>query len=128
MKKIIFPFVAGCCFAWAFFFSVKLEAQTPKSITLDDCFSYFKFYPQTGSNFQYLSDGLHYAEADYKGVLHIRDVRDAKSDSILTLKLPDEVKGLTSLNSATMKPNSCSAQKRNPFTGIRFWPIILCTI
>ena len=93
MKKIIFPFVAGCCFAWAFFFSVKLEAQTPKSITLDDCFSYFKFYPQTGSNFQYLSDGLHYAEADYKGILHIRDVRDAKSDSILTLKLPDEVKG-----------------------------------
>jgi dipeptidyl-peptidase-4 len=70
-----------------------LFAQTPKKITLDDCFTFYKFYPQTGDNFQYLKDGTHYAEADHDGKLHIHDVRNAKSDSIITLKLPEKALG-----------------------------------
>ncbi|MFN0215786.1 MAG: S9 family peptidase [Saprospiraceae bacterium] len=76
---------------WIAFSPLPLISQ--KSITLDDCFSFFKFYPQTGANFQYLQDGMHYAEADHDGVLHIRDVRDEKIDSIVGLKLPEEAKG-----------------------------------
>ena len=72
---------------------VSLFSQTPKSITLDDCFTFFKFYPQTGANFQYLKDGSHYVEADHDGILHIRDVRHENLDSTISLKLPDAAKG-----------------------------------
>ncbi len=88
MKKSI---VAVAAIFFLAQFSFPLCAQ--KSITLDDCFTFFKFYPQTGANFQYLKDGAHYAEADHDGRLHIRDVRDEKSDSTIVLKLPDVAKG-----------------------------------
>jgi len=70
------------------FFEGILLAQTTKSITLDDCFAFYKFYPQTGDNFQYLKDGIHYVEADHDGNLHIHDVRHATSDSLIKLNLP----------------------------------------
>jgi len=63
-----------------------------KSITLDDCFTFFKFYPQNGPNFQYLGDGLRYAHADRDGALHIRDLRDEHFDSTITLVLPEKVR------------------------------------
>lgn len=70
----------------AFFcFSGLLFAQ--KQITLDDCFVFYKFYPESGANFQYLKDGVHYAVAE-NGSLHIHSVLNEKFDSILTLKLP----------------------------------------
>jgi dipeptidyl-peptidase 4 len=72
-------------------FPLSLFAQ--KSITLDDCFTFYKFYPQTGDNFQYLKDGRHYAEADHDGNLHIHDVLNAKSDSLILLKLSDKARG-----------------------------------
>lgn len=72
------------------FFPLSLSAQ--KSITLEDCFSFFKFYPQSGADFQYLKDGVHYVEADRDGELHIRDVRQEDFDSTIVMKLPDEVR------------------------------------
>lgn len=59
-----------------------------KSITLDDCFLAFKFYPESGPHFHFLKDGVHYVEAGEKG-LSIRSIRDEKSDSLLTLNLPE---------------------------------------
>ena len=94
MKKIFL--FAGAMLCIASLLTFEAQAQTgvsPKNITLDDCFTFFKFYPQTGGNFQYLQDGAHYVEADHDGVLHFRDVRNEKIDSILTLKLPEEAKG-----------------------------------
>ncbi|MDX1910259.1 MAG: S9 family peptidase [Saprospiraceae bacterium] len=81
----LFHLALLACVPWT------LSAQ--KNITLEDCFSYFKFYPQTGANFQYLRDGVHYAEADNDGKIHLRDVRNPAFDSIIPLKLPDELKG-----------------------------------
>ncbi|MDO8365812.1 MAG: S9 family peptidase [Saprospiraceae bacterium] len=72
---------------------VKFHAQAPKTITLDDCFTFFKFYPQTGGNFQYLQDGAHYVEADHDGVLHFHDLRNEQTDSSITLKLPEKARG-----------------------------------
>jgi dipeptidyl-peptidase-4 len=68
-------------------------AAAQKSITLEDCFSYFKFYPQSGTNFQFLSDGHRYAEADPDGNLHIRDVLNEAFDSVIVLQLPEEALG-----------------------------------
>jgi dipeptidyl-peptidase 4 len=65
-----------------------------KSITLDDCFTHYRFYPENpGKGFHYLRDGVHYAEADDKGYLHIYDVRNEKFDSLITLNLPEAAKG-----------------------------------
>ncbi len=71
----------------------EVLSQTPKSITLDDCFTFYKFFPQTGADFQYLQNGAHYVEATHNGNLHIRDVRDEKLDSTITLKLSDKAMG-----------------------------------
>jgi len=71
----------------------SLYAQAPKSITLDDCFTFYKFYPQTGGDFQYLKDGSHYVEADYDGKLHLHDAKNEQLDSIITLNLPEEARG-----------------------------------
>lgn len=73
------------------FLPFSLNAQ--KNITLEDCFSFFKFYPQSGANFQYLKDGVHYVEADRDGELHIRDVRNEQFDSTIVLNLPEAVAG-----------------------------------
>ena len=69
-----------------------LSLLSQKPITLDDCFVYYKFYPEYGPDFQFLKDGVHYVDADSKG-LHIRDVRNADFDSLLTLNLPPEARG-----------------------------------
>ena len=90
IKKSSLIAIAVLCVAQ---FPVMLFSQVSKSITLDDCFTFFKFYPQTGANFQYLKDGSHYVEADHDGILHIRDVRHENLDSTVTLKLPDAAKG-----------------------------------
>ena len=73
-----------------FCFSGLLLAQ--KQITLDDCFVFYKFYPESGTRFQYLNDGIHYAVAE-AGNLHIHSVLNENFDSILTLKLPPAVAG-----------------------------------
>ncbi len=70
-----------------FFFSLLLLAQKP--ITLQDCFQFFKFYPQAGSQYFYMEDGKHYANIDRDGI-HFRDIRDASKDSIVAITLPDE--------------------------------------
>jgi dipeptidyl-peptidase-4 len=79
MKKIIsvltFVFAAQLVFA-------------QKAITLDDCFSQYKFYPQSGEELFYLKDGRHYANLDKKG-MHIRNVRDVATDSIVAIQLPE---------------------------------------
>ncbi len=77
-------------FCWLLFLPLSLSAQ--KKITLEDCFSFFKFYPQSGANFQYLKDGARFVEADRDGELHIRDVRNEDFDSTITLNLPDELR------------------------------------
>jgi dipeptidyl-peptidase-4 len=90
MKKASFIPALLLCIV---FFKSAVQGQNTKSITLDDCFTFYKFYPQTGVNFQYLKDGVHYAEADHDGRLHIRDVRNANFDSTIVLKLTDKTKG-----------------------------------
>ena len=69
---------------------LSLLSQQP--ITLDDCFVYFKFYPESGADLHYLKDGVHYADADEKG-LHIHDVRKQGFDSLVPLNLPADAKG-----------------------------------
>lgn len=69
---------------------LALTAQ--KAITLDDCFTFFKFYPQGGEAFKYLKDGRHFAEADERGI-HIHDVFTPGFDSLIRLDLPEEAKG-----------------------------------
>ena len=66
-----------------------LPAQ--KAVTLDDCFTFFKFYPQNGGDFQYLNDGRHFVVADGDG-LHIRDVLRPDKDSLFALQLTEAVK------------------------------------
>ncbi|MBX2891473.1 MAG: S9 family peptidase [Saprospiraceae bacterium] len=66
-----------------------LSAQ--KAITLDDCFVYFRFYPEQGPHFHFLKDGVRYVEADDKG-LRIHDVRNADFDSLVPLNLPPEAR------------------------------------
>ncbi len=39
-----------------------LVAQKP--ITLDDCFTYFKFYPESGSDYRFTPDGSHYYKVE----------------------------------------------------------------
>ncbi len=72
-----------------FFFALLLFAQKP--VTLEDCFSLFKFYPQSGGEFFYLNDGRHYANIDRKG-MHLRDIRNESKDSLVAMNLPDNVK------------------------------------
>ena len=70
-----------------------LSLFSQKQITLDDCFTQFKFYPQGAGSFQYRNDGVHYCKADEDGNLHIHDLRDPKLDSLLTLAIAaDSVK------------------------------------
>lgn len=63
-----------------------------KSITLDDCFTYYKFYATGVNHYHYLKDGYRYAEANAKGV-HIYDVRNPKADSLINLNLPEKYQG-----------------------------------
>lgn len=37
---------------------------TQKAITLDDCFTFFKFYPQTAGSYRFTPDGHHYLEVE----------------------------------------------------------------
>ena len=71
-----------------------LQAPTfaQKSVTLDDCFTYFKFYAAGVNHYHYLNDGFRYAEANAKGV-HIYDVRNPEFDSLITLNLPEKYQG-----------------------------------
>ena len=77
----------------AFLLSLSCSAAlfSQKQITLEDCFVNFRFYPESGPDFQYMKDGVHYAEADEKG-LHIHDVRNENIDSVVALQLPPEAK------------------------------------
>ncbi len=83
MKKTCFlaALLAGCCFL-----PFSLLAQ--KQITLDDCFIYYKFYPQGAPDFDYLQDGVHYVETEKDG-LHFHDVRRPEMDSLVKLQLPE---------------------------------------
>ena len=67
------------------------EVTAQKAITLDDCFTFFRFYAQSAGEFQYLNDGIHYAEADEQG-LHIYDVRQPGADSLVAWELPESLK------------------------------------
>ncbi|MCB0528845.1 MAG: S9 family peptidase [Saprospiraceae bacterium] len=67
-------------------FLSPFTVASQKAITLDDCFVNYTFFPGSGPNFQYLKDGMHYVEADGKG-LHVHDVRDEKKDSLIQLDL-----------------------------------------
>ncbi len=71
------------CFFWA-----------QKSISLDDCFTQYRFYPENpGKGFHYLRDGARYADTDDKGQMHIYDVRNEKFDSLIVLNLSEAALG-----------------------------------
>jgi dipeptidyl-peptidase-4 len=78
MKKTLVLAALFCCAGF-------LSAQ--KQITLDDCFVFYKFYPESGARYKYMKDGLHYIDSE-EGKLHLRSVLNEKFDSVLTLKLP----------------------------------------
>jgi dipeptidyl-peptidase-4 len=63
-------------------------AQAQKTITIDDVFQYFRFYPQSAGGYHYRKDGHHYIKADKKA-LHLYDVRTPDQDSVLTMNLPE---------------------------------------
>ena len=71
-----------------FFFILLQAALAQKAITLEDCFVYYKFYPQGATNFSYLQDGARYVEIE-EGSLHFHDVRRPGLDSVLRLQLPE---------------------------------------
>ena len=43
-------------------FAPTLFAQ--KSITIDDCFTRYMFYPEQGPDFRFMKDGRHYTMAE----------------------------------------------------------------
>ncbi len=71
-----------------FFFMLLQVSLAQKPITLEDCFVYYKFYPQGAANFSYLQDGVRYVENE-EGSLHFHDVRRSDADSVLRLQLPE---------------------------------------
>jgi dipeptidyl-peptidase-4 len=75
-----------CCFLLVF----AEWAKAQKAITLDDCFTSYRFYPQGAGDFQYLKDGIHYAQAATEG-LRLHDVRKPDSDSLIKWSLPEQV-------------------------------------
>jgi dipeptidyl-peptidase 4 len=81
MKKFTFLFL---------FFGATLRAQKP--ITLEDCFVYFKFYPQSVAGNQYLRDGARYVSAAETG-LKVFDVRRPQWDSIIRVTTSEAAKG-----------------------------------
>ncbi|MEO6038376.1 MAG: S9 family peptidase, partial [Saprospiraceae bacterium] len=72
---------------FSFFIALHI-GQAQKPITIEDCFVYYKFYPQGAPNFAYLQDGVHYVENDESG-LHFHDVRRPELDSMVALQLPE---------------------------------------
>ena len=56
------------CF-WPLFLALFLPAGfAQKAITIDDCFTFFRFYPQGAPDFHFASDGQHYFE-DEEGAI-----------------------------------------------------------
>lgn len=51
------------CFLLVFLLAVQ-AGISQKAVTLDDCFTFFKFYPQTAGSFRFTPDGHHYLEAE----------------------------------------------------------------
>ena len=91
MKKNRFlpTLLAGCLLL-----PFSLLAQ--KQITLEDCFIFYKFYPQGAPSFSYLQDGVRYVETEKDG-LHFHDVRRPDLDSLVTLQLPESARDFQSI-------------------------------
>ncbi|MEZ4891949.1 MAG: S9 family peptidase [Saprospiraceae bacterium] len=62
-----------------------------KDLTLQDCFVYYKFYPQNGREFFYMNDEKHYAQLDKSG-LHLYDISTGIQDSLLLIEIPEEIR------------------------------------
>ena len=80
MKKVL-------ALLFAFFVCLHISVAQ-KAITLEDCFIYYKFYPQGGPSFAYLQDGVRYVEKAENG-LHFHDIHRPEVDSLVMLKLPE---------------------------------------
>ena len=76
-------------------FVLLLSGLTPafaqKSITLDDCFAQFKFYPESGPDFRFMKDGRHYTLVE-KGNIVRYDLVTQKQDSVLVKKSEIKIK------------------------------------
>ncbi len=75
MKKII---------VFSTFLLLALPLFSQKNITLEDCFVFYKFYPQSGSGFRYLKDGVHFSKLEKDG-LHIGSILKPEMDSVISL-------------------------------------------
>lgn len=82
MKKIAF-------LVWLATLAGALAGQnsSPKPITLDDCFSFYKFYPQSVAEMTYRADGERFVKADKNGLI-ITPATDPSSDSLARMNLP----------------------------------------
>lgn len=67
---------------WAF---VHQATFGQKAITLDDCFSFYRFYPEYAANYHHLADGQHYVDADEGNILRYQ-LRTGQVDSTLADK------------------------------------------
>ncbi|MFN4080715.1 MAG: S9 family peptidase [Saprospiraceae bacterium] len=87
MKKIAF-------LVWWATLSGIIEGQTtaPKPITLDDCFSFYKFYPQSVAEITYRADGERFVKADKNGLV-ITPVANPSEDSLARMDLPLAAQG-----------------------------------
>ncbi len=85
----------------AFFLSAAL-LFSQKPITLDDCFTFFKFYPEYGGSFQYAPDGRHYFEAEGGNIVEY-DLVTGKKGATLVAKA--DLKGVDEFDAFEFNAN-----------------------
>jgi dipeptidyl-peptidase 4 len=73
-----------CALGWLLFALTPLVGQRP--ITLDDCFTYFKFYPESGPDLRFMADGRHYLSIEDGQEIVQFDLLTQKPDSVLVRK------------------------------------------
>jgi dipeptidyl-peptidase 4 len=72
-------------------FAIAQTSFAQDSLTLDDCFETFKYYPRSGPKFQLMADGRHYTQF-VKGELVRFDLLTQTQDSVLVKKGEIKVK------------------------------------
>ncbi len=74
----------------AFLLIALLQAGTlpaQREITLDDCFTFFKFYPQTAGTLHFSPDGHHYLEEDDQGISEFDLATGLKERTVVPLSV-----------------------------------------
>jgi dipeptidyl-peptidase 4 len=65
----------------------RLSAQ--RTITLDDCFTFFKFYPESGPDVRFMADGRHTVQVEDGNKIVQYDLISQRKDSVLVRFVAD---------------------------------------